>query len=285
MPFSGGPTFPVGFFEKAQSAGQWKWLADRFDEFENRPAAISTTCIPKIIHQIWIGGRLPLSYRPWTNSWKRLNEGWEYRLWDAKEIIALGLKNEEAFRLSRSVGARSDIARYEILERFGGVYADTDFECVRPIQEIAGRCSFFAALIFAVTPVISNGLIGTRARHPLLQEAVRGLGAPVRTKDGMEVLNLTGPGFWSRLLFEHRDLLGDSDTIFPSSYFFPVPNFVDKNVPDEEKRAMIRGWSLAVHHWETAWLKAPRWKRVLVQIKKRALGMIGLSRGRTIERT
>ena len=168
---------PVGFFEKAQSVGQWKWLADRFDEFENRPAAISTTCIPKIIHQIWIGSRLPLSYRGWTNSWKRLNEGWEYRLWDSKEIIALGLKNEEAFRPSRSVGARSDIARYEILERFGGVYADTDFECLRPVQEIAARCSFFVALIFAITPVISNGLIGTRAGHPLLQEAIRGLGS------------------------------------------------------------------------------------------------------------
>ena len=265
--------FPPGFFEKAKSVDQWRWLADRFDEFEVRSGFASSPGIPRIIHQIWIGRKLPASYRSWTSSWTQLNAGWEYRLWDAREILALGLRNEEAFRSSWSVGAKSDIARYEILERFGGVYADTDFECLRPIEEIARRCSFFVALIFGEAPVISNGVIGSRVGHPLLQEAVRRLAKPVRTRDGMAVLNLTGPGFWSNLLFEHRDLIAESGMILPSSYFFPVPNYVDRNEPAEKKRAMFRDWSVATHHWETAWLKPPAWKRALVHVKKRVLGM------------
>jgi mannosyltransferase OCH1-like enzyme len=253
---------------------QWRWLADKFDEFESRPAVAPEIGIPRLIHQIWIGGKLPASYQTWTKSWTTLNKGWQYRLWNARDILALGLKNEEAFRRSWSVGAKSDIARYEILERLGGVYADTDFECLRPIEEISRRCSFFVALIFGESPVVSNGLIGARPGHPLLQEAVRRLGSPVLTKDGMEVLNLTGPGFWSNLLFEKRQLLDDSGTILPSSYFFPVPNYVDRNAPAEKKRAMIRPWSAAVHQWETAWLKPPGWKRALVVLRDRVLGKV-----------
>ena len=108
--------------------------------------------IPRKIHQIWIGSKLPASYRTWTDSWVLKNQGWDYILWDKKAIFNFGLVNEEAFIHSPSLGVKSDIARYEILERFGGVYADTDFECIRSMNTIAERSTFFARSNFRHGP-------------------------------------------------------------------------------------------------------------------------------------
>jgi mannosyltransferase OCH1-like enzyme len=46
--------------------------------------------IPKIIHQIWVGGPMPDSEMQLANKIKNLNPDWEYRLWneDNLEFIA-----------------------------------------------------------------------------------------------------------------------------------------------------------------------------------------------------
>jgi hypothetical protein len=81
--------------------------------------------IPRIIHQLWIGPR-PLP--KFTASWQRYADlyRWEYRLWREKEIDELNLKWRECYDATDSLHIRSDIARIEILSRFGGFYFDCD---------------------------------------------------------------------------------------------------------------------------------------------------------------
>jgi len=62
-------------------------------------------------------------------SWKEYNPEWEHIFWDEDMIYELNLVNKEAYDAKDNPGFRSDIARYEILNRFGGMYVDTDFEC------------------------------------------------------------------------------------------------------------------------------------------------------------
>jgi Glycosyltransferase sugar-binding region containing DXD motif len=47
------------------------------------------------------------------------------------------MKNKEAFLSAYNYGMKSDILRYEILHSYGGVYIDTDYECVMNI----GKCT------------------------------------------------------------------------------------------------------------------------------------------------
>jgi inositol phosphorylceramide mannosyltransferase catalytic subunit len=266
--------FSADFAERVQNLERWEWLAERFERNESA-AAPKKRPIPKIIHQIWVGGRLPVAYRRWTDSWRTLNPSWEYRLWDEKSILAFGLRNEEAFRKSASPGVKSDLARYEILERMGGIYADTDFECLAPCEQISRDATFFAALIFGPSPVVSNGLLGFAPGHPLLSEVIAGIGAPVRTRDGMKILSLTGPGYFTEAVFRLKDRLPASDIIYPSSYFFPVPNFIEKNsITNAQKRSMIREWSVAIHYWETSWLKPSRMRKFLSRGKQAALRLV-----------
>jgi mannosyltransferase OCH1-like enzyme len=77
--------------------------------------------IPQIIHQIWLGSPIPELYAGWEQTWQKLNPGWDYRLWNEREIDAFGLVNRRAYDESTSYGVKSDLARYEILERLGGI--------------------------------------------------------------------------------------------------------------------------------------------------------------------
>jgi mannosyltransferase OCH1-like enzyme len=266
--------FREGFFSRMADSKLWEMLSDRFDVFLAGSAVSPKCVIPKILHQIWIGSNLPEAYRGWTRSWQRLNKNWEYRFWNEKAIQGLGLKNDRAFRISPSYGVKSDIARYEILERFGGVYADTDFECLKPFDDISERCSFFAGIIFGDAPVINNGLMGSTPGHILLKKAIAGLASPVMTKDGMKVLNRSGPGYFTNVFFQAWENLDEHDVIFPSTYFYPWPNFKkSENTLLQEAKGHVREWSYAIHYWEASWLKPSALRRFLGRMKKTLLAI------------
>lgn len=92
--------------------------------------------IPKIIHYCWFGGRRkPRLIRKCIASWKKYMPGWEIREW-----------NEENYNVDKNEYMRKayaekkwafvvDFARFDILNRFGGVFLDTDVELVRPIPD------------------------------------------------------------------------------------------------------------------------------------------------------
>lgn len=97
---------------------------------------MSETRIPKIIHYCWFGGKaMPELALKCIDSWKKYLPDYELRLW-----------NEETFDLDMYPYAReaydnrkfafvTDVVRLWALEKFGGVYMDTDVEILRPLEE------------------------------------------------------------------------------------------------------------------------------------------------------
>lgn len=92
--------------------------------------------ISKKIHQIWVGD-LPAPFKI-MESWQRYCNkfGWEYYLWNEKSIEALDLvnrhiydfyKNESKIEAKSKYQGMADIARLEIVNKFGGYYFDCDF--------------------------------------------------------------------------------------------------------------------------------------------------------------
>lgn len=96
---------------------------------------MSETRIPKIIHYCWFGGKeMPELAVKCIESWKKYLPDYELRLW-----------NEETFDLDMYPYAReaydnrkfafvTDVVRLWALEKFGGVYMDTDVEILRPLE-------------------------------------------------------------------------------------------------------------------------------------------------------
>lgn len=130
--------------------------------------------IPHLIHQIWLGesggSSPPSTFQQAAASWRHHHHDWEYRLWGSAEIRQLfaaarpelqGLYDAYPYWVQRA-----DAARYLILHRYGGIYADLDILCERSFEFI-GNCD----LVLAPTkPLgVSNDLMATEAGHPLFR--------------------------------------------------------------------------------------------------------------------
>ncbi|CAM9629385.1 unnamed protein product [Ectocarpus sp. 8 AP-2014] len=145
--------------------------------------------IPLKIHHIWLGSPLPEAFARLRESWlarhsglssqgrgpERSNGGstpWEVRLWTDADIDAFGLKNRGAYDAAQNFGQKSDILRYEILLRHGGLYVDVDFLCLGPFEDLHKRYEFYTGVSNTGTFELNNGLIGCRPGHPIMRDIV-----------------------------------------------------------------------------------------------------------------
>lgn len=99
--------------------------------------------IPKIIHQIWLGSK-PIPNK-FIDSWKIPN--FEHVLWREKELSNLNMVNRDKYQTlleNKTYYGAADIARVEILSKFGGMYADADFENLKPFPDEWFNYNFFS---------------------------------------------------------------------------------------------------------------------------------------------
>jgi FkbM family methyltransferase len=106
-------------------------------------AATATTprLIPRVLHQTWPAHRASPQRRALARTCARAaGPGWTVRLWDDASAAALVRsafpEYFEAYALLPRDVERADFFRYMALLRFGGVVADTDVECVRPLDDV-----------------------------------------------------------------------------------------------------------------------------------------------------
>ena len=100
--------------------------------------------IPKVIHQIWIGDNpIPSNYKYYLETWRKFHPDWEIKLWTQKEIENENFASKDLFDRSRGLAEQSDIARYEILYRYGGLYIDTDVQCFANFDELHHKYDFY----------------------------------------------------------------------------------------------------------------------------------------------
>ncbi len=253
---------------------------------ENSPAADSISenyRIPPIIHQIWVGGKpFPEKYKKWQKTWQSL-PGWEYKLWTDKDAEEFGLENKELYFKEQNAGIRADIFRAEILHRYGGVYLDTDFECLEPeiFNLLHKKYDFYAG----IQPVdisefqIGNGIIGSIRSHPILKGYIDSLkeATPLSDSKGFvgNVIN-RGPGLFSKMILLHANK-GFCDLVLPPTFFYALSPLIYGNLytdlPNSEERfeklkqATRRPESAAIHWWEGSWDKPEAWVKMEAESK------------------
>lgn len=175
-------------------------------------------------------------------SWTRVHPGSSHKVWTENDLTWLTnqalFDNAEAH--TASVGQfRADIARYEILYRYGGVYVDCDFEARKPIDELLRGVDCFAAWE-TDDQWVNNAILGSVPGHPFLAELIRRLPASVRRHRGKRPNVMTGPQYLTPIARRH------AVTIFPAEMFYPY-RFDEL---DREREAFPDAY--AVHHWHNA---------------------------------
>lgn len=218
--------------------------------------------IPRTIHQIWVGGPVPKHLQELMATWRELHPGWAYRLWTDTEVRGEEWAHWDLLEMAdvyagSSVGQfRADILRYEILNAYGGIYVDADFEAKRPLDELLEGITAFAAWEREPgegPPLhgwINNAIMGAYRGHPWLRtilSRLRGHVVDMRATGTRRPNLLTGPQYITPLTLgfvgeDNPD--GQRVRIFPKDYFYPyLWNELGRG-RDEFPDAY------AVHHWE-----------------------------------
>lgn len=176
--------------------------------------------IPLILHQIWIGDQLKMPV-DWMNTWVEKNPKIDVWVWTEKEIDLMGLKNRKLYDEYYSKGeyhGASDVARIEILEKYGGIYMDADSICKEPIEnEEFMQSDFFVAYEHQNHPGrIANGVIGSVAGHQILKEYIKRIGDAKKIRP---IWNTIGGTMLTKII---EDYGKEKITILPACSFYPV---------------------------------------------------------------
>jgi len=236
----------------------WSMLENNFEKYYNENQI--DVVIPKKIHQIWLGGPFPDKYKRIRDTWIEKNPDWEYKLWTEDDITDFNLENIDSFNKIGNLGAKSDIFRYEILYRHGGLYIDTDFECLSSFNDLT-YLDLFSGTGHVDVPETFNGLISCKPNHKLIRNLIDDIKV-VSTNDFNQIISLTGPSYFSDKLFEYVHNNPDEKIIvFPTTFFYPFPAVYRFSVREdnEETQGIIKQFyadkSHCVHLWYTSWQK------------------------------
>lgn len=192
--------------------------------------------IPKNIHQIWIGEKLEPHYL--MDTWKM--EGWGYALWDDKKIESLNLFNKDIYNYYYQKGnfaGASNIARIEILLRYGGVYIDADTERVKKFPEELLNNKMFAAEGNKVPNVkyrVANGVMGAVKGSKIMQEYIYRISLSTEFEPSWDT---TGGTMLTSIMKD----MPEECTILPAYLFYPMSSIGTTN-PDAKK-------AIAKHLW------------------------------------
>lgn len=237
----------AAYSQQEQESPSWQTVKALY---ENNYYVSNVTKIPKKIHQIWLGGDLPRKYRMLSESWNRFHPEWEYKLWTDKDVEGFGLKNKELFYKANNNGQRSDIFRYEILNRYGGLYVDTDFECLKPFDDLM-YLDFFTGISYDAKMVLYIGLIASVPDHPILRQCIDSMGG----YDGQTahiIMDVTGPYYFTRCFLKSVNNESKGVVAFPMDFFYPLPNYLRDT---KEPYKYVKDFSYAIHHWAVTWIK------------------------------
>ncbi len=258
--------FNYDFVGNITNYGEWLTLANQYNGYLNNSSKKKKSSIPKRIHQIWLGKKnLPKKYLKWMDSWKIHNVNWEYKLWTEENIKELKIKNSAIYSKEINPGYRSDIIRYFVLEKYGGIYIDTDFECLRPIPNDLLNYKFVSCIIFGNKPSIANGMIMSTPNHILIKNILKNINTENYSSEIKDIINDSGPELLTRTYFSLIKDIEKETLILPSNYFYPYPNFLINSNLDRYNE--VENLTLGIHHWEMSWMKGSLISRIKNKIK------------------
>jgi len=186
--------------------------------------------IPRIIHQIHLGETPSPQIRKWMASIRRHHPRWEYRLWDEQGIYE-GLRIDVAALPYTKAAGKANVVRLHVVRQFGGIYLDTDIECLRPMDSLLGYRAFAAR---QSDGRLCNAVFGAVPNHPWIDAQL----ALAPRYHG-------SPGGWGpRVMTEAQT---EDVTIVPTEWFYSW----SWNAPEQEQR--VHPGAILVHYWAKSW--------------------------------
>lgn len=207
--------------------------------------------IPKIIHYCWFGGKSkPEEFNKYLESWKRYCPNYEIKEW-----------NESNFDLNENDYCReayeakkwafvADYARLKVLEKYGGIYMDTDVELIRPLDKLLYYNAF---MCFEEKNSISIGTLGSEKNSPVIKDFLSEYTNRHFKKNDGTFNMVTNLKIITPILVQKYGLTlnGEKQVLNPNILILPMESFIAKD--------FLTGWivaddtTYAIHHYTASW--------------------------------
>lgn len=179
----------------------------------------------KIIHQIWFGtipnkraARKALEgLKKYRDSWLVKNPDWTYMCWNLNRCNSLinthYPEHREMYEKYPWPIQKCDCVRYFILHRYGGLYADMDYCCIKPFTLVLTEYTNPIYLVETPNKVskdthVSNSLMYSKPGHvfwkKLFIEMEKHKIKPYYYGRHLTIMFTTGPGILNRVYNRYR---------------------------------------------------------------------------------
>jgi hypothetical protein len=227
--------------------------------------------IPKIIHQTWKTTVIPIEWKEFQSSWQRFHPDWQYILWtneDNRRFIEthypefITTYDDYSYDIQRA-----DAVRYFILHHFGGIYADLDLECLRPMDDAILDRPFVTAyepeahvVQLRESYMVGNAFMASIPESLCLNRIIETMKTrSPRIVSHKEVLSSTGPEMVTSALKgigEHEIRILDSYVFYPFTHGSPEMEdlMLGKNC-HRLKEASLQKGAYGIHYWQNTWVR------------------------------
>ena len=238
----------------------WELFEANYNKYYLEYKGSKSPRMPKNIHLVWLGSPFPEKYKRLKQTWATHHPDWNIKVWDDNDAENFGLINKKIFDSIDNPGAKSDIFRYEILYRYGGLYVDTDFECFSSFDDLL-YLDFFAGGGWNAWPVVFNGLLACAEGNDYLFDIINAIKlTQISNRDSIiDILELTGCNFITDIYIRHLKETTDKIVVFPNRFFYPIPATIRHTIREdnEESRKIINSYvkpnTYCAHLWYCSW--------------------------------
>lgn len=200
--------------------------------------------IPLILSQTWKTHDLPEQARTLQHGWRLNNPELDYRFYDDAACRAVIAETFPEFldaydRLPFGV-MRADAFRYAIVYRDGGIYADIDMECLKPVVPLLAKGSCLVSvearlggirqreLGYLLPFQVANCIFAAEPHHRFFADAFRQCFVdPDKARNATldQIEDITGPRMLTRLLFSGNY---PEVTVLPQILLMGPTNYPDR---------------------------------------------------------
>ena len=206
---------------------------------------INNCNIPKILHFIWLGNnQFPSNYYLFLNSWIEKYNDFIFCFWNDDNIF--DLFNQSIFNDSLTYAQKSDIARYEILYHYGGIYIDSDLYSIQNIEHLLDNIDFFSG--FESDEFIAIGIMGFNKHNKYLKNLILNIELNYHLYSHINIPSQTGPVYFTNF---YKSFINK----FKKFKFFDINYFYNYSFQNKYNNLPIIFYhnNYCFHNWGYSW--------------------------------
>jgi mannosyltransferase OCH1-like enzyme len=239
-------------FQKQSTAWQpYSWMYNGYQQQTSKLQLRGHYLIPRLIHLICFDDTPSEKDKQLMATWKKFHPDWHIKIWTNADLASFKFRNKRAFRSANNKEEKTNIWAYEILYRFGGVYAARGFECLRAFDALHETCEFYTGISSPNTPAqVCNNLIGCKPHHPIIELCINMIRPGNGDHNPKRIASATGSLLFSHCFNRLAENFYGRIAPFPLTFFYPVPASVAAAAPVDEKvkKKWVTSSTFAIQH-------------------------------------